>query len=90
MRPGWIRRRGSDLIALGFGVPIMFFTWPLTRGLGSGVTDNSAIQRAVHWSLYFAPLLWIGVALWIVGGTKGKSKGIHCSNLGAVAKKPRM
>ncbi len=67
MKPGWVRRRGSDLIAIGLGVPFMLFLWAMTRGLSGGGPETPAINRAVQLSPYFFPMFFIGVALRFFG-----------------------
>jgi hypothetical protein len=70
IKPGWVRRTGSNLIAIGFGVEVMLFLWAFSRGMNAGKPDDWAINVAVKWGFVFSSLFWIGCFLWIVGGAR--------------------
>ncbi len=70
MRPGWVRRGGSDLIAIGLGVPILLMGF---AGTHSDIFRSLTIENAVRWSFYISPIFEVGLVLWIFGGPKRKS-----------------
>lgn len=70
MKQSRLRRLGSNLIAIGFGVPLMLMMWAERNGMATGLRDSAGMDRALFWTEWLSPLVAIGAVLWMCGGRK--------------------
>jgi hypothetical protein len=68
MKPGWLRRRGSEFIAISLGVAAILAMWLLARR-----SDPVTAERIMRWGGYCALPFMLGVLLWLRGAKKPKS-----------------